>query len=59
MKKQTFTTLNTLNDHSFFENTLKYHSDTTIHAKVFLPDPLTSSNNNYGGLYQDAYAKTL
>ncbi|MCB9227904.1 MAG: T9SS type A sorting domain-containing protein [Chitinophagales bacterium] len=47
----------TLNDHSFFENTLKYHSDTTIHAKVFLPDPLTSSNNNYGGLYQDAYAK--
>lgn len=47
----------TLNDYSFFENTLKYHSDTTIHAKVFLPDPLTSSNNNYGGLYQDTYTK--
>lgn len=47
----------TLNNNSFFQNTLKYHTDTTIHTKVFLPDPLSSSNNNYGGLYQDTYTK--
>lgn len=44
----------------FIETDLKIHfapKDTTINAMVFLPDPLTSSENEYGGDYQDAFRK--
>jgi len=44
-----------LNDQSYFENELKYHNDSIAYAKVFNPDPLTSANQIYGGLYQDAF----
>ena len=46
-----------LPDGKFYENSLKYHTDTTAHVKVFLPDPLTTANQVYGGNYQDAYIK--
>ncbi len=41
----------------FYENSIKYHIDTTAHVKVFLPDPLTTANQVYGGNYQDAFTK--
>jgi len=46
-----------LNDGTYFENILKYHNDTTAHVKVFLPNPISSANETYGGNYQDAYTK--
>ncbi len=30
-----------------------YYGDTTVSAKVFMPDPLTSAHKGYGGLYAD------
>ena len=44
----------------FTEKNLKVHfapQDTTIKVKVFMPDPLTSSINEYGGDFQDAFHK--
>lgn len=40
----------------YFENTLKYFSDTTAYSRVFQPDPLTSSNMSYGGNYSDGFS---
>lgn len=38
----------------YFEDDLRsFASDTTIHGKVFMPDPLTTSGEFYGGNYQD------
>jgi hypothetical protein len=45
-----------VNESLFYENNLKFHSDTTAYAKVFQPDPLTSSGMSYGGNYQDAFS---
>jgi hypothetical protein len=45
---------------SFVEKSLKLHFspiDTIIKGKVFLPDPLSSSGEEYGGNYQDAFKK--
>lgn len=44
----------------FTEKNLKVNfapQDTTIKVKVFMPDPLTSSLNEYGGDFQDAFYK--
>lgn len=46
-----------LENGQFYENSIKYHIDTTAHVKVFLPDPLTTANQVYGGNYQDTYTK--
>lgn len=47
----------TLPNGSYYENVMKYHIDTTAYAKVFVPDPLTRANQNYGGFYQDGFEK--
>ena len=44
-----------LNNQDYFENSLKFHNDTTAYAKVFKPDPLSSASMAYGGNYQDAF----
>ena len=44
-----------LNNQDYYENSLKFHNDTTAYAKVFKPDPLSSASMVYGGNYQDAY----
>ncbi|MCB0510221.1 MAG: M36 family metallopeptidase, partial [Bacteroidetes bacterium] len=46
-----------LNSGAYYENDTKFHKDSTAYVKVFLPDPLSSSEKNYGGAYQDAYTK--
>ncbi|MCD8528530.1 MAG: M36 family metallopeptidase [Chitinophagales bacterium] len=45
------------NNQLLFINDLKYHNDTTAYVKAFLPDPLSSAHQNYGGTYQDTYTK--
>lgn len=41
-------------DGIYFERELKYHNDTTMHVKVFNPDPITSATTTYGGNFVDA-----
>lgn len=44
-----------LDQEEYFENELKYHRDTIAYARVFMPDPLTSSGMTYGGSYKDGF----
>lgn len=59
-RKDVYLERNYTSETEFTERDLKVHfapTDTTIYGKVFMPDPLSSAHEIYGGNYQDAFTK--